>query len=57
MNPARFAAVVAARGLSYSVLSPAEIRSQARHYSWNTALVLGLQVALVAVAVALDIMA
>jgi diguanylate cyclase (GGDEF)-like protein/PAS domain S-box-containing protein len=33
--------------------SDAEIRSQARHYSWNTALVLGLQVALVAVAVAL----
>jgi diguanylate cyclase (GGDEF)-like protein/PAS domain S-box-containing protein len=33
--------------------SNAEIRSQARRYSWNTALVLGLQVALVAVAVAL----
>jgi diguanylate cyclase (GGDEF)-like protein/PAS domain S-box-containing protein len=31
----------------------AEIRSQARRYSWNTALVLGLQVALVAAAVAL----
>jgi diguanylate cyclase (GGDEF)-like protein/PAS domain S-box-containing protein len=33
--------------------SNAEIRSQARRYSWNTALVLGLQVALVAAAVAL----
>jgi diguanylate cyclase (GGDEF)-like protein/PAS domain S-box-containing protein len=33
--------------------SDAEIRSQARQYSWNTALVLGLQVALVAAAVAL----
>jgi len=33
--------------------SDAEIRSQARRYSGNTALVLGLQVALVAVAVAL----
>jgi diguanylate cyclase (GGDEF)-like protein/PAS domain S-box-containing protein len=33
--------------------SDAEIRSQARRYSWNTALVLGLQVALVAAAVAL----
>ncbi|MFL6605567.1 MAG: diguanylate cyclase domain-containing protein [Steroidobacteraceae bacterium] len=32
--------------------SDAEIRSHARRYSWNTALVLGLQVALVAVAVA-----
>jgi diguanylate cyclase (GGDEF)-like protein/PAS domain S-box-containing protein len=33
--------------------SDAEIRSQARRYSWNTALVLGLEVALVAAAVAL----
>jgi len=33
--------------------SNAEIRSQARRYSWSTALVLGLQVALVAAAVAL----
>jgi HAMP domain-containing protein len=33
--------------------SNAEIRSQARRYSWNTALLLGLQVALVAAAVAL----
>jgi diguanylate cyclase (GGDEF)-like protein/PAS domain S-box-containing protein len=33
--------------------SDAEIRAQARRYSWNTALVLGLQVALVAAAVAL----
>jgi diguanylate cyclase (GGDEF)-like protein/PAS domain S-box-containing protein len=33
--------------------SNAEIRSQARRYSWNTALALGLQVALVAAAVAL----
>jgi PAS domain S-box-containing protein len=33
--------------------SDAEIHSQAQRYSWNTALVLGLQVALVAAAVAL----
>src|SRR6202011_678000 len=33
--------------------SNAEILSQARRYSWNTALALGLQVALVAAAVAL----